>query len=113
MAQDKNKDNSDKKPPKPTPYHHPKPKRQYKLFTIRVYVIDGAYNGEMIDEFQVKAPDITGYGGGMIREAYGEIEIVMKRIGKEGHIITTPSGGRLYYPSNRIYYVEAEEVTSD
>lgn len=88
----------------------PRPPKQFVVFTVRVYVIDGAYNGEMIDEFEYKASNIRGFGGSYVRDSNAELQELFMRIGLRGHTVETPSGGKLYYPPNRIYYVEAEEV---
>ena len=98
------------KPPVIVPPKPPKPSKHYKLYTVRVYVIDGAYGGEMIDEFEYKAAHLRSFGGQFIREAEAELQNLIENIGKNGYTLVTPSGGKLYYPPHRIYYVEAEKA---
>ena len=87
-----------------------KPPRPYKIYVVRVYSADGAYGGELIDEFEYKAPHLKSFDGQYIRDAESEIQALIESIGKNGHTIATPGCGKLYYPPHRIYYVEAEKV---
>jgi hypothetical protein len=79
------------------------PRKLYKLYAIRVYAIDGAYSSEMIDEFEFKLNNT---------KTESKLQELIEEIGKNGHTIQTPSGGKLYYPPHRIYYVEAVEMNN-
>lgn len=113
MANDKNKppEKPPQKPPPPPP--PPKPLKMFRKYTVRVYVIDGAYNGEMVDEFVFKAPHFKTFGGSWVKEGDACVQELLESIGKNGYTIKTPSNGKLYYPPHRIYYVEAERVVED
>jgi hypothetical protein len=102
--------NSGNTGPPITPPGLAKKPKPYKVYTVRVYATDGAYGGEMIDEFEYKASHFKSFAGQYIREAENELQNLIEGIGKNGYTITTPSGGKLYYPPHRIYYVEAEEI---
>ena len=84
---------------------HPKP---YKKYTVRIYASDGSYNSELIDEFVFKAANVRGFGGQIVCEPTKELEEFFKQVGLTGYTVDTASGGKLYYPPHRIYYIEAE-----
>lgn len=81
-------------------------RRSFKRFQIRIFIADQAYNDEMIAEYIFKAPHVIDAYGNVIVDFRKELENHMGEIGKNGHSMKT-NYGMVFYPANRIHYIEA------
>jgi hypothetical protein len=96
--------------PDPTP-DKPHKRKDHIIFRISIYVSDGAYNSEMIAEFDYQASNLCDYRGHQIKDPISEVNLFLENIGKHGYIVTdNASSKKTYYPPHRIYFVDVIEV---
>jgi hypothetical protein len=74
-------------------------------------VSDGAYNSEIIAEFDFQASNMCDFRGRRIKDPISEVNMLLENIGKNGYIVEdNATSKKTYYPSHRIYFVDAIEV---
>ena len=92
-----------------------RPKKEVKTYEFRIYTTTSVYAGdlELLATIRSDYKDITTEHGRIISKAKGDADEFAKNVGLFGITIEDPKDTFSFYPPQRIFKIEYNEVDDD